>query len=209
VETVEHLLAAAAALAVDDLTIVLDGPELPIGDGSFAQFVALLDEAGRKPQAGRPALAGLAGAVEVSEGDAHYRAEPADRLTLDVALAYDHPVIGCQRSVILLTEREFRVEVAPARTYGMAAEVDGLQRRGLLLGATADCAIVLSETAVLNTTLRWPDEFARHKLGDLLGDLSLLGTRLHARVAAERPSHRGNLACVRALLRALRPLEDT
>jgi UDP-3-O-acyl N-acetylglucosamine deacetylase len=209
VETVEHLLAATGALALDDLTVSVDGPELPIGDGSFMPWLGLLDQAGRKAQAGRPAAAGIAAVVELSEGEARYRIEPADDLTLDVTLVYDHPVIGHQRSAMRVTEQSFRAEVAGARTYGMAAEVNALQGSGLLQGATTDCAIVLSATAVLNTALRWPDEFARHKLGDLLGDLTLLGARLHARVAAERPSHRGNLACVRALAPVLCPLEAT
>jgi UDP-3-O-acyl-N-acetylglucosamine deacetylase len=101
----------------------------------------------------------------------------------------------------------FAREIAPARTFGFLAEVEPLRERGLLAGASAECAVVLSESAVLNTTLRWPDEFARHKVGDLLGDLALLGARLSLRLTAERPSHRGNLTCGRALGRAARIVE--
>jgi UDP-3-O-acyl-N-acetylglucosamine deacetylase len=102
----------------------------------------------------------------------------------------------------------FAKEIGPARTFGFLDEVEPLKERGLLAGASSECAMVLSPVAVLNTTPRWPDEFARHKVGDLIGDLALLGARLNLRVIAERPSHRGNLTCGRAIRRAARITEE-
>jgi UDP-3-O-acyl N-acetylglucosamine deacetylase len=207
IDTVEHLLAAVYVAGLDDLRILVDGPEVPILDGSFAPFIALLDLAGTAATVGTRREARLTAALELGAGDGTYRMEPGDGLVLEVGLDYTEPVIGRQRVTCRLEPDSFRREIAPARTYGFLAEVDPLKARGLLAGATADCAVVLSPTAVLNTKLRWPDEFARHKLGDLVGDLALVGARLHARIVAERPSHRGNLACARAFARAARIVE--
>jgi UDP-3-O-acyl-N-acetylglucosamine deacetylase len=152
--------------------------------------------------------ASLSTMLRVTEGDAIYRMEPAPVLSLCVTLEYVEPVIGRQRVGLTVTGDSFRAEVQGARTFGFLSDVDVLRARGLLGGASGDCAIVLDETSVLNTTLRWPDEFARHKAGDLLGDLSLIGARLALRVDAFRPSHRGNIACARAIARAARFTEE-
>jgi UDP-3-O-acyl N-acetylglucosamine deacetylase len=207
VETVEHLLAAVYAAGVDDLAVVLDGPEVPILDGSFAPFVELLADAGQAEAPGGPAELRLDRVLEVQEGDARYTIEPGEGLAVDLTLDYIEPVIGRQRTSWVVTAESFAREIAPARTFGFLAEVAPLRKRGLLVGASEDAAIVLSPVAVLNTSLRWPDEFARHKLGDLIGDFALLGARLNLRVVAERPSHRGNLTCGRALARAARIVE--
>jgi UDP-3-O-[3-hydroxymyristoyl] N-acetylglucosamine deacetylase / 3-hydroxyacyl-[acyl-carrier-protein] dehydratase len=199
VETVEHALAACAALELDDVTIEVDGPELPILDGSFAGFFTALREAGTAEQAGEVTWLEPA-AGEVSGGGGAYRIEPADRLGLAVSLDSPHPRIGRQRWQGSPLGPAFGAELAAARTWGRLDEAEGARARGLLLGASMDCAIVLSETTVVNTELRWPDEFVRHKAGDLLGDLALAGGRLRARVTAHQPSHLGNLACARAVI---------
>ena len=207
VETVEHLLAAAYALEIDDLSVDVTGPELPIMDGSFAPFVRLLDDAGWAEQQGRVDRLVIDHDLTVEDDMARYHVAPAEVLSLDVVLAYQAPVIGRQRAVCTVTAEAFRRDLAGARTFGFLNEVAGLKARGLLAGGTAECAIVLSDDAVLNTTLRWPTEFARHKAGDLLGDLALLGARLAMRITASRPSHRGNIACARAIAAAARLLE--
>ena len=208
VDTVEHLLAAVYALGIDDLIVEVDGPELPILDGSFAAFVTLLDDAGAAPRSGGSRRAVLPGPLELTEGEARYRVLPAERFAVDVSLEYAAAVIGRQRVSCTVDPGSFRREIAAARTFGFVDEVAPLRAKGLLGGATLDCAILASEEAVLNTTLRWPDEFARHKAGDLIGDLALLGARLEARVEAIRPSHRGNIACARAIATVARFLED-
>jgi UDP-3-O-acyl N-acetylglucosamine deacetylase len=208
VDTVEHLLAALYALEIDDLHVILWGPEIPILDGSFAPFVALVDQAGFRERPGTVRRAAISATLRVTEGDAIYRIEPADGLDLQVTLVYDEPVIGRQRTGLEVTGTSFRREIQGARTFGFLHEAELLRARGLLGGGTADCAIVLERDAVLNTTLRWPDEFARHKAGDLIGDLALIGARLRARVDAYRPSHRGNIACASAIVRAAHFTED-
>lgn len=207
VQTVEHLLAAVFAAGIDDLRVLVEGPEIPILDGSFAPFVDLLEEAGRAGQAGAVAVATLGEPIEMAVGRATYLVTPAEEYEVAVTLHYDAPVIGRQGYRCTVSEARFRSEISGARTYGFLAEVEAMRGRGLLGGATPDCAIVLSEDRVLNTTLHWPDEFARHKLGDLIGDLALLGCRLALRVEASRPGHDGNIACARAIAAAARFLE--
>lgn len=208
VATVEHFLAAVYAAEIDDLTVEVDGPELPILDGSFAPFMALLQEAGerRRPGATRGLL--LDRGFAVSDGESSYQVEPAAALSLRAVIQYAEPVIGRQSAELEVGADSFAQECAGARTFGFEAEMESLRAGGLVAGATMDSAILCSPTAVLNTTLRWPNEFARHKLGDLLGDLALLGVRPRVRILAERPSHRGNLTCMRALARAGRIVED-
>ncbi|HEY7684102.1 MAG TPA: UDP-3-O-acyl-N-acetylglucosamine deacetylase [Gemmatimonadales bacterium] len=201
-DTVEHLLAVIHALEIDDVTITLQGPEVPILDGSFAPFVSLLDRAGRVDRPGPVRHARISNLLRITEGDALYRVHPSANLELAVTLDYVEPVIGKQKAELTLTAEAFRTEIQSARTFGFLKDVEPLRMRGLLGGASGDCAIVLDEASVLNTTLQWPDEFARHKMGDLIGDLTLLGARLHARVESFRPSHRGNIACARAIARA-------
>jgi len=208
VDTVEHLLAALYALGVDDATVAVEGPEIPILDGSFAPFVALVEAGGLRGQPGPVRVARIDQPLEVVEGDARYRVEPGETYVIGLSLEYQEPVIGHQRVECEITSDAFRREIQAARTFGFLGEVEPLRLRGLLTGATTDCAIVMDETSVLNTTLRWPDEFARHKLGDLVGDLALLGTRLVARIQATRPSHRGNIACARAIANQARYTED-
>jgi UDP-3-O-acyl N-acetylglucosamine deacetylase len=208
VDTVEHLLAALAATEVDDLEIEVDGPEIPILDGSFAPFSAAVAEAGVVASGSGDTLDGrLEAPVELTEGNASYRAEPCEELWLEVELIYAEPVIGRQSAGGTVGPEWFAREIAPARTFGFLHEVSMLRDRGLLAGAHEGCAIVLAEDRPLNTTLRWPNEFARHKLGDLLGDLSLMGFRPRARISASRPSHRGNIAFARTLAAACGHME--
>lgn len=208
VETVEHLLAALMAHHVDDALIELDGPEVPILDGSFAPFWEAVAAADVVETPGRRRAWVVRKPFEVNESRASYRVSPATRLELAVTLIHAEPVIGRQQATFADEPGEFAREIAPARTYGFLAEVESLRARGLLAGASSEVAIVLSDTAPLNTTLRWPEEFARHKLGDLLGDLALLGGSGRARVEAERPSHRGNIACARAIAARARFVEE-
>lgn len=199
VETVEHVLAAAFALELDDLILDLDGPEPPILDGSFAPFLALLEGAGTREAGGEPQVLRVTRPFAVLAGEARYRVEPFDGCRLTVTIEWPHPLIGRQSGAWDLGLAVFRAELAGARTFGFAHEVESLRKQGLLKGGSTQSAVVLTEDAVLGTRLRWPDEFVRHKTGDILGDLALLGARIQAHIIAERPSHRGNLALARAL----------
>lgn len=204
-DTVEHLLAAVAAEELDDLMVEVNGPELPILDGSFQPWIDALSAGGRMDQPGEPGRLRLAESVQVREGESEYRAVPGNSAVLSVTIEWPHPSIGRQSAEVELTAVAFRREIAGARTFGFAHEVEALRREGLLKGATPACAVVLREGPLKQGDLRWPNEFARHKLGDLAGDLMLLGGRLLARIEATRPSHRGNVAFAAAIARLTQP----
>jgi UDP-3-O-acyl N-acetylglucosamine deacetylase len=208
VDTVEHLLAAVTALDLDDLELALGGPEVPIHDGSFLPFLNLLGSAGVVMRPGPVAWATLEAPLLVESGPSRYAITPAPRLNLRVTLEYAEPVIGTQSAEWAGDRDAFRREIGPARTFGFEREVEALGARGQLRGAAAGSGLLLSADRVLNGPARWPDEFARHKAGDLLGDLALLGARPRMRVEAHRPSHRGNIACVRAIQAAARIVEE-
>jgi UDP-3-O-[3-hydroxymyristoyl] N-acetylglucosamine deacetylase/3-hydroxyacyl-[acyl-carrier-protein] dehydratase len=201
IHTVEHLLAAVAALEIDDLLIDLDGPEPPIGDGSFAPYVTLLREAGQTELPGDPVVYKVAAPFQVTEGDATYVVSPARNLRLTTTIEWKHPLIGRQVGSYDVSPGGFAAELAGARTFGFASEVDLLRGRGLIKGASTENAVVLSEDSVIDTRLRWPDEFVRHKAGDIVGDLALLGGRVQAHVIATKPCHQGNIALARGIAR--------
>ncbi|HEV2291415.1 MAG TPA: UDP-3-O-acyl-N-acetylglucosamine deacetylase [Gemmatimonadales bacterium] len=207
IHTVEHLLAALHALEVDDALLELDGPEPPILDGSFAPFVDGLLAAGLAEQAGTPAEWRVRAPIEVVAGESRYHAEPSATFRVSVSVEWAHPAIGRQAGSWDVTPEGFRRELAGARTFGLVREVEALQARGLALGASYENAIGLDDRGVVGTVLRWPDEFVRHKAGDLVGDLALLGGRIRAHVHAERPSHHGNVMLARAIASAAKEID--
>ena len=202
VHTVEHVLAAVAGLGIDDLLIEIDGPEPPIADGSALPFLQALSDAGLVESGGDVQYLDLARPVRVTDGDSIYEAHPADALSLEVTIQFPHPLIDRQQGSWSVTESAFASELAPARTFGFMHEVEMLRSRGLIQGATTDNAIVLDDKGVVGTTLRWADEFVRHKTMDCVGDLALAGARVRARVVANKPSHRGTILLVREMMRA-------
>lgn len=199
VTTVEHVLAAVVAWELDDLLMDLDGPEPPAGDGSAAPYFDALVAASVREQPGPPARRIVRQPLEVAAHGAHYRISPAPRLRVSVTIEWDHAAVGRQACAVEISPATFGRALAGARTFGFAAERDALHARGLALGASPENTVVLTDTGLLHAELRWPDEFARHKALDLVGDLALLGSRLAAHVEARRPGHRSNLALVRAL----------
>ena len=203
IHTVEHLLAAVAAQEIDDLTVELTGPEPPIIDGSFQPYFEALTKAEPVDVEGEPVVLTVQAPFTVTEGDSSYIVAPAKEYRLTVTIEWPHPLIGRQSGSYTLTPQTFARELAPARTFGFASEVEALQAKGLIKGASATSAIVLDDRALVNGgKLRWPDEFVRHKAADIVGDLALTGARIRAHVVATRPSHGGNVALARALSRA-------
>jgi UDP-3-O-[3-hydroxymyristoyl] N-acetylglucosamine deacetylase/3-hydroxyacyl-[acyl-carrier-protein] dehydratase len=204
--TVEHVLAALVGLSIDNVLLEVEGPEVPICDGSFHDYVAALDEAGPVDQAEEAEVLTLSGVVQVGEGDARssYVAMPGNGLRISATIDFEHPVIGRQYGSFLVDEEGFRSELARARTFGFKADADVLHSQGLALGTSLENAVVLDDEGVMNDGLRFDDEFLRHKVGDIVGDLALLGARLDAHIVAERPSHRGNVALVKAIRTHLR-----
>ena len=201
--TVEHVLAAVAGLEIDDLIIELNAAEPPIMDGSAAPFVAALNEAGPRMAAGLPEYLTVAEPVRVEDGGSWYEAHPSDALELDVRIEFQHPLIGHQSCRYSVTPELFERELAPARTFGFVHEVEALRSKGLIQGASTANAVVLDASRVIDTTLRWPDEFVRHKAMDCVGDLALAGARVRARIVAHKPSHRGTVLLVRAMTQAV------
>lgn len=198
--TVEHVLAAVGALGIDDLMITMDGPEPPIMDGSAIAFLEALRTAGVVSQGGCPEWLVVRKPFRVTDGESIYEATPGDGLTLDVSIDFPHPLVGAQRGVFRVTPDGFERELASARTFGFVREVEGLRAKGLIQGASTDNVVVLDESGVVDASLRWPDEFVRHKALDCVGDLVLAGARVRAHITAVKPSHRGTIAFVRALV---------
>jgi UDP-3-O-[3-hydroxymyristoyl] N-acetylglucosamine deacetylase/3-hydroxyacyl-[acyl-carrier-protein] dehydratase len=201
VQTVEHLLAAAAALELDDLTIELDGPEPPIGDGSFSPYLEALEAAGVVEQPGNPVVYRVLAPFQLAEADSSYVVAPAKSLRLTTTIEWRHPLIGRQSGSYDITPEAFGRELAGARTFGFLHEADALRARGLALGAALESTLVLSDEGLVGGELRWADEFVRHKAADILGDLALIGGRVQAHVIATKPSHQGNIALARWLTR--------
>ena len=198
--TVEHVLAAVAAHSLDDLLIEMDASEPPILDGSARPFFDALTGAGIAEHGGAEQYLRVRAPVVVTDGESRYEAHPADALHLEVTIDFPHPVIGRQSMALDVTEASFARELAGARTFGFLHEVETLRGMGLIQGASTQNAVVLDAAGPVDTTLRWPDEFVRHKTMDCVGDLALAGMRVKARVIAHKPSHRGTVALVRELV---------
>lgn len=202
VHTVEHVLAAVAALGIDDIMIEMDGPEPPIADGSAAPFFDLLSSAGLATHEGEPEILKLTEPVRIIDGESVYEAFPSKGLELDVTIEFSHPAIGRQSMRICVDGNTFHSELSGARTFGFVREVEWLREKGLIKGASVENAVVLDDTGVVSGPLRWKDEFVRHKAMDCVGDLALAGARVEARIVAFKPSHRGTVTLVRELRRA-------
>ena len=190
VSTIEHLMAALYALQVDDLTVELDAAELPILDGSSQPFVEAILAVGRVEHPVARQYIHLTRPLVVTEDDKRIAAYPAAEFRVTYAIDFEHPVLGYQElSVGLWRERDFAEKLAPARTFTFEGDVERLRASGLARGGSLDNAIVIGKQGLLNPGLRFPDEFVRHKMLDLTGDLSLLGRPLRAHVVAYRAGH--------------------
>jgi UDP-3-O-[3-hydroxymyristoyl] N-acetylglucosamine deacetylase/3-hydroxyacyl-[acyl-carrier-protein] dehydratase len=199
IHTVEHLLAAVAAAWVDNLLVEVEGPEAPAADGSARPFWNLLS--GQLEEQDAPArVITVDEAFSLQEKDASYVVGPAKDYRVSTTIEFDHPLIRRQFGSFRVDE-QFGEEIAPARTFCPLSEVEGLRGRGLAQGGSLENAVVLDETGIHGgTELRFPDEFVRHKMLDLVGDLALVGARIAGHVVAERPGHRGNVALAKELV---------
>ena len=199
VDTVEHLFSALYALGVDDVLVEVDGPEVPILDGSAAPV--------RDPHPrGRPAAAQaprrylkVTRPVEVVRGGKWARLVPSDHFEISYAIGFDHPLLRHQATTVRDHAETFTEIVAPARTFGFLREVETLRRNGLALGGSLENAIVIGESGVLNK-LRFEDEFVRHKVLDAMGDLALLGHPLMGALEASKAGHALHAAVAQKLL---------
>lgn len=201
VAVVEHLLSALSGLGVDNAIVEITGPETPILDGSSAAWVTLIEQAGLAPLAAPRRFIEILRPVEVAEGRATARLEPAPRFELDVAIDFDSAAIGAQRARVAPTPETFAADVGFARTFGFAHEVDHLRSIGLARGGSLENAIVVDGDAVLNPEgLRAEDEFVRHKILDAVGDLFLAGAPIRGRFIGRRSGHGAHVKLLRALI---------
>ncbi|HVR70815.1 MAG TPA: UDP-3-O-acyl-N-acetylglucosamine deacetylase [Vicinamibacteria bacterium] len=189
VDTVEHLLSALFALGVDDALVEVDGPEVPVLDGSAAPFVILIHEAGLRPLPAVRRHLKVLRPVEVVRGGKSIRISPADHFHVTYSIGFDHPLLRHQSVSLRVTAEAFVEGVAPARTFGFLRDVETLRRSGLALGGGLENAVVIGETGVLNNKLRFEDEFVRHKVLDAIGDLSLLGHPVVGHLEAVKAGH--------------------
>jgi UDP-3-O-[3-hydroxymyristoyl] N-acetylglucosamine deacetylase len=206
VRTVEHLLAALSAAGISDVWIEIDGPEVPLLDGSAQEWLQAIEEA--KPLT-LPELLPLSTVAEplwLRDGDAFVAGLPAQECRFSYGIDFDLPAIGNQWFSLSLTPHTFAAEVAPARTFGLAHQIDQLRTLGLIKGGSLENALVCDETGWLNPPLRFENEPVRHKLLDLTGDLSLLGEFPLIHVIAYKASHRLHTDFARQLRERLVPV---
>src|ERR1700716_2624749 len=189
VETVEHLLAALVSMGIDNVVVELNSPEVPIMDGSAAPFIYLIQEAGVKRQQARRKYLKIVRPIALSRGDKRIALYPSDHFKVTYSISYDHPLLRHQSRTLRITEESFIEEVAPARTFTFLKDVEMLRQNGLARGGSLENAIVLGETGVLNNALRFEDEFVRHKILDVIGDLSLVGYPVLGHLVAHRGGH--------------------
>jgi UDP-3-O-[3-hydroxymyristoyl] N-acetylglucosamine deacetylase len=205
ISTVEHLLAAFAALSVDNVVVELDGPELPIMDGSAAPFVKLIDQVGRRTQDIARRYLEILAPVEVAAGDKRAALGPCSTarpgLEVEFEIAFSSRAIGHQNIQLRVDEASFRRELAEARTFGFVHEVEALRARGLAQAGGLENAIVVDGDRILNPEgLRFSNEFVRHKALDAVGDLYVLGAPVLGRFEGRYAGHALNHALVRALM---------
>jgi UDP-3-O-[3-hydroxymyristoyl] N-acetylglucosamine deacetylase len=200
--TVEHLLSALRGCGIDNAYVEVDNLEVPIMDGSSEAFAEMIESAGLVEQPlARRALLVREKVVAVS-GNRSITIEPAEVYEIDCTIDFAHPLIGIQHRSITLDNGSFARDIASARTFGFIEEVEALRRANLIRGGSLDNAIVLNKHGMLNETgLRFADEFVRHKILDIIGDLALLGMTILGRVKAERSGHLLHAALMSSLLR--------
>jgi UDP-3-O-[3-hydroxymyristoyl] N-acetylglucosamine deacetylase len=201
VSTIEHLMAALVMLAVDNAVVELDGPEMPIMDGSSLPFVQVLERAGRRGLDAPRRFIEILDTVEVVDGDKRAALKPAMRFEVAFEIRFPTAVIGRQYVDLAMDEAAFRRELADCRTFGFLHEVEALRSMGLARGGSMENAVVIEGDRVLNPEgLRRPDEFVRHKALDAIGDLYVLGAPIIGRFEGELAGHGINNQLVRALV---------
>jgi len=203
ISTVEHLLSAMAGLGIDNAYVDLSAPEVPIMDGSAGPFVFLIQSAGIEEQRASKRFIRIKRAVEVRDGDKTARFEPFDGFKVGFTIEFDHPVFksNTQHSEIDFSAASFVKEVSRARTFGFIAEIEQLHERELALGGSIDNAVVLDDYRVLNEDgLRYRDEFVKHKILDVIGDLYLLGSGMIGAFAGYKSGHELNNKLLRTLM---------
>ncbi len=209
ISTTEHLLSAFIGMGIDNALVELDNLELPILDGSAQPFVDLIRKAGIRKQRRPRTYLRIRRELEVREGNKFIGIYPADGYSVEYSINFPHPLIGKEIFTLDLSRGNYLTEIAPARTFGFLHEADAMRKQGLIRGASTENAVVLTADGVLNPPLRFADEFVRHKVLDLIGDLALLGKQIVGNVVADRAGHAMHTALVSRLLRDHTLWEET
>jgi UDP-3-O-[3-hydroxymyristoyl] N-acetylglucosamine deacetylase len=201
VGTVEHLLAALAGLGIDNALVEIDGPEVPVMDGSARVFVEAIDQAGMAVQDAPRRFIRVDRPVRVEIGSAFAEFRPHPKSRLEISIDYDCAVVGRQALTVDLSPKTFRREIAAARTYGYVRDVERLWAAGFALGSSLENSIVIGDGAIINPEgLRYPDEFVRHKVLDTIGDLALAGMPIQGLYRSHKGGHKLNAAALSTLL---------
>ncbi|MEW6585933.1 MAG: UDP-3-O-acyl-N-acetylglucosamine deacetylase [Nitrospirota bacterium] len=201
IRTVEHLLAAFAGLGIDNMIVEVNGPEIPIMDGSSMELTSLILKGGIAKQSKKRPYIMITHPVVMSDGNAEIAVLPHNGRHITYRIHFKHDLLGEQKLSLELTEESFAMEIAPARTFGFLKDVEHLKANGFARGGSFENAIILGESGILNGSgLRFKDEFVRHKILDLLGDLSLLGYPIYGHIVANKSGHTTNLKFLKKLL---------
>ena len=201
ISTIEHFLSAVYAYGIDNLRVIVNGNEMPVMDGSAISFCLLLDEAGIEEQSEPKKIIRVKKMIEVKEGEKFVRLSPADHASFDFRIKFDHPVIGEQSQQFVFGTHSFIDEIARARTFGFAKDIQYLQSQNLALGASLQNAIGLDDHKVLNPEgLRFENEFARHKILDAMGDMMVSGHNILGHYESFAGSHNLNFQLTSKLL---------
>jgi len=209
ISTTEHVLSAFIGAGIDNAIIELDNLELPILDGSALPFLDAIQRVGLRKLRRPRTYWKIKRAVEVREGDKFIGVYPGDHYSVAYTINFPHPLVGRQSFELDLVGNNYMHQIAPARTFGFIQDEQMLRNMGLIRGASSQNAIILTEDRVQNGPLRFEDEFVRHKILDLIGDLALLGHRILGRVVADRAGHAMHTALVSRLLRDHALWEET
>jgi UDP-3-O-[3-hydroxymyristoyl] N-acetylglucosamine deacetylase len=201
ISTTEHLLSAFVGLGIDNVIVELDNLELPILDGSALPFVELIQKAGIRRQRRPRKYLKILRDLEMREGNKFISVEPANSYCVSYAINFPHPLIGKETLDLELSNGNYLREIAPARTFGSRADEKAMRNMGLIRGASRDNCIVLTRDGIENGPLRYRDEFVRHKVLDLIGDLALLGKPILGKIVADRAGHAMHTALVSRILR--------
>lgn len=201
ISTIEHLLSALVGMGIDNAVIELDNLELPILDGSARPFVDLIRHAGVRKQRRPRTYIRIRRALELREGGKFIAVYPADSYSVSYTIDFPHPLIGRETFTLDLSNGQYISNIAPARTFGFLHEAEAMRQQGLIRGASSENAVVLTRDGLVNPPLRFHDEFVRHKILDLVGDLALIGHRILGNIVADRAGHAMHTALVSRLLR--------
>jgi len=209
ISTTEHVLSAFIGCGIDNAIVELDNLELPILDGSARPYVEAIRRAGIRKQRRRRSYLRILRELELRDGNKFIAIYPGDAYSVAYTINFRHPLVGKETLHVDLTDGNYAAQVAPARTFGFLHEADAMRQQGLIRGASTENCVVLTRDGLMNPPLRFGDEFVRHKILDLIGDLALLGKQILGRVVADRAGHAMHTALVSRILRDRTLWEET